>query len=736
MHIQTLQLLNDCEIKKFLLIILSIQLAFWGVIGCDALGIYVPILTQIISITYLLFVPGILILRVFKIHRLTFSETVLYTIGLSIAFLMFLGITINTLLPVIGIKQPISRLPLIISISFFVIVLSFLSYKSENDLYNKNLLNININIRLPIILFLLFLPLLTILGTYMVNTHNNNSILMAVIIIISILPAYVIFHKTTDSIHVLTVFIISLSLLFHRALISPQLWGSDIFEELYYAKFIIENSYWHYEIYNNLNAMLSITMIPPIISNLSHISVEWIFKIIYPLIYSLVPVGIYLLFNKYVNSKIAFLSVCYFMFINEFFGVMPVMARQEIGELFYILSILIITTKSNSMTNLCKSILSIVFGLSLVVSHYALSYIYLLSIIILWLLESQFNKKFMLFYKEKTKQKFSLNYVLIMLVFTFTWYIYVSGGSSFDTIASILKTMYLNFIDGLFKIGATEGLAFISAGTSSILYKILKLLFIISQFLIAVGIMALILSPFSDKIYKYFNNNQYKLQNNYIIFAIFNFTLLVAALLVPYFSGNLGTMRLFHITLIILAPFFVIGSITINRLIGQKINKMIDYISLKTLSVFLCVFLLFNSGFMHELFNDKNPCSISLSTNEVYRNNHTFNKKEFCGAEYTKNIDQSIISTDIYGRQILRCYVWPKDRIKVFREETRILPSNSYIYFRQINIDKNLIMIIPKKKLETVERPYKILNINEVSCLNFLISRSLLYSNGGSQVWK
>ena len=62
--------MNDWEIKKFLSVILSIQLALWGVIGLDAMGIQIPIIRQLIGFIYLTFVPGILILRILKLHNL------------------------------------------------------------------------------------------------------------------------------------------------------------------------------------------------------------------------------------------------------------------------------------------------------------------------------------------------------------------------------------------------------------------------------------------------------------------------------------------------------------------------------------------------------------------------------------------------------------------------------------------------------------------------------------------
>ena len=45
--------MNDWEINKFLTVILAVQLAMWGVIGLDALGLQIPIIRQLIGFIYL-----------------------------------------------------------------------------------------------------------------------------------------------------------------------------------------------------------------------------------------------------------------------------------------------------------------------------------------------------------------------------------------------------------------------------------------------------------------------------------------------------------------------------------------------------------------------------------------------------------------------------------------------------------------------------------------------------------
>ncbi len=82
---------NDWEIKKCLSLSLAILLVGAGLLGLDALGFDIPVLRQIVGFVFLTFIPGILILRILRIHNINTVESLVYSVGLSLAFVMFSG---------------------------------------------------------------------------------------------------------------------------------------------------------------------------------------------------------------------------------------------------------------------------------------------------------------------------------------------------------------------------------------------------------------------------------------------------------------------------------------------------------------------------------------------------------------------------------------------------------------------------------------------------------------------
>lgn len=700
--------MNDWEIKKFLHVILAIQLAMWGAIGLDLIGLQIPILRQLIGFIYLAFIPGIIILRILKLHTLGKIETLLYTVGLSITTLMFTGFFMNLIYLFFGISGPLSTIPLIITISLVVLILCTLCCMWDKDFSNPSFLEIK-DILSPPVLFLLMIPFLAIFGTYLVNFHNNNIILLFLIVVISLVVILIGFDKFIPTkFYPLTVFVIALSLLFHNSLISMYIWGWDIHVEYYIANLVITNSVWDSTIYSNVNAMLSIVMLTPIFSAITDMNLTWIFKIIYPLLYSLVPLGLYRVFQKQTNDKNAFLSVFFLMSIFTFYKEMPTLARQQIAELFLVLVILLLFDKH--MNKMKRSILLIIFSFSLVVSHYGLSYIFMASFILVW---------FLLYLDKRYQSKNTINtitssLVLLYIIFTLTWYIYISSSSTFNSIVFIGDHIADSITD-LLNPEFSEGMRIISESTLS-LHAVTKYLHLIAQLFISVGILTLLL-----------NRSKIKLDREYIAFSVVFFMMLLAAIVVPFLASSIATTRIYHISLIFLAPFFVIGVLTIFNVANNiakafRIKQCIKN-PLKILSLFLAIFLLFNSGWVYEVAKDA-PTSNSLNT--TIDSPH-FNYQEVLGAKWLYNVKvNNHIYADYYRWLLLGSFEWGTVRIIPF--DINKTQDYSYVYLGNLNVDKKEILIADVKSARKVMKKY----INSSIIVD---SRYKIYDNAGAQIF-
>ena len=736
--------MNDWEIRKFLTVILTIQLALWGAIGLDAICLQIPILRQFIGFIYLTFIPGILILRILKLHKLGNIETVLYTVGLSIATLMFAGLFMNTVYPLFGISRPISLVPLIITISVVVLILCILSYIRDKDFSDPSYIDTG-EILSPPALFLCLLPFLSIFGTYLVNFYQTNILLMFLIVIIALIVILIAFDKfIPKNLYPLAVFVIAISLLYHASLISMYIWGWDIHYELYLTNLVKLNTIWDPTMYSSCNAMLSLVMLTPIYSIITDMSIAWVFKIIYPLLFALVPLGLYRVYQKQTSDKIAFLSCFFFVSIFTFYTEMLALARQQIAELFLVLLILVMIDKDMNKT--ARSFLFIVFGISLVVSHYGLSYIYVFCLISAWLilffmdsplmqkLDENFYSKFGRNKREKPvgnpissnakNRTISSTFVLLFITFALTWYMYLSSSSTFNSIVRIGGHMASSIFTEFLSPEAAQGLDIIMTATVSPLHSVAKYLHLLSLFFIAVGIITLIQK-----------HREMKFEREYVAFSLITFGICIGGIALPYFASSLNTTRLYQITLIFLAPFCVIGGITVFRVLSRIVrvswtNESVRS-SLKVLSLFFVIFLLFNSGWVYEVAKDR-PGSISLSP---YVDSSCYDETEAIGAQWLSHFSysSSTVYADTYGEMIVRDWFHIDQRKRLLfdipAKNIQQMQENAYIYLRSWNIEKNEGAFVISAKVKYV-------NFEDVPELHDMISRkNKVYDNVGSQIF-
>lgn len=410
-----------------MILAVAIQVAVLGLFGLDRLGIDLPGIRQIIGSFYLCFIPGLLILRILRL-RVGIIETILYSVGLSLSLVMFSGALINFLYPLLGISRPISEVSLVISCTVIVLALVLLGYLQDKDYSQSFLLDIN-KILYPAVLFLLLLPILATLGAFLVNLYDSNILLLFLLATISLIPILVVYDKIPLQILPLAVWTISLALLFHNSLTGNYILGYDCVYEYFLSNLVKTSSIWDPAISNNINAMLSITMFVPIFSVVSNIGVTWVFKIIYPLLLSFVPLGLFRMFREATqDDKIAFFACFFFTSIGEFFGEMLGLTRQGIA-MFFITLIGCLTMNKVLKPVINAVVLLITFLFSLAVSHYGTCYLFLLCCMIALFVSY--------ILQTKTRRLLAPGLIILFGVFAISWYIYMSSSSSFITIVNI-----------------------------------------------------------------------------------------------------------------------------------------------------------------------------------------------------------------------------------------------------------------------------------------------------------
>ena len=209
--------------------------------------------------------------------------------------------------------------------------------------------------------------ILTIVGARL----GNFLIITGGITLIGVIFLLITLNRWPPRLNYITIYVISLCLIYLTTLPTNYLMGSDIHIEYYFAH-LTQTSGWDYSLSLNINSALSITLFAPYLSNLLHLDLLWVFKVIFPLFYALVPVILYFVFTHFMEKREAFISAFFFVIIPSFFMEVAAIARQQIAEVFFVgfLALLVLGPERLKMRRGLWFGLLIGCGIFTIVSHY------------------------------------------------------------------------------------------------------------------------------------------------------------------------------------------------------------------------------------------------------------------------------------------------------------------------------------------------------------------------------
>ena len=360
--------------------------AVWILIAAAIM--FIPNLSPWIGIPIVLIgiilVPGSLLLINLDIIPDTFSVFLLYATGLGIAFLTFGGLAINWALPYFGIIHPLARLPLLICITVIVLILALRAYlfKKDRTIPYRSPQWGAMNLAFAIIP--LFFIAASVIGATILNDGGTGALTLVMLFAIALYVfTLVALRKRIDEwVYMDAIYCIGLSVLLMYSLRSGHILGWDINQEYQVFQATLKNLRWSPTYFPGLdyNACVSITILPTIFKEFINVSSEYIYKVVFQLIFAVVPVMVYALARRYLNATLAFLAAFALVAQTWFFEQMPALIRQEIAFLFFI--VVVLALFDESLSKRARYILFYVFTAGIIVSHYSTAYVWLALLVI------------------------------------------------------------------------------------------------------------------------------------------------------------------------------------------------------------------------------------------------------------------------------------------------------------------------------------------------------------------
>lgn len=760
---------NDWPVKKLIAFSASILLLALLMEACSSAGVQIPFVPQAAGYILITFTPGLLLLRILRVHNTGFIECIGYSAGLSLALAMAVMAAINFILPPLGILHPLSTLPVFITFALVIVGLAIAAYLRDKDFHSLPL-NDQQRFYWPPVLLLLLLLILTILAVKVADAYNVNTLLIVCLMVIAAVFVMAAFGKFIRSSHYpFFIFIISLCLLYQTTLMTPYLVGSDIYTEYFIYNLVALNGIWDPGIISIVNSCLSITMLAPLYSLLMNIDGVWVFKAVYPLIYALVPVILFHTFRLQVGSRIALFAVFFFVAVPTFSLEMISLCRQQVAELFLVLVILLLVERRLHI--LPRALMLIIFAAGIIVSHYGIGtigliYMALLAPLVLIIISRWFRRIWSWASREKSELPSGSpglpTWVMLVFVAFFIgaglyWFFITSSGINYTRLIDFIVQHSRDIVSGIFQIPPADnsaaaltdfsirndlirtalGFDFLTVSTQGKIFRILQYA---TQLLLVLGIFRFIFRPSS-----------YKFSPEFLALSITSVMLLAACIILPGFADRFNTTRMYHLALLTLAPFLVIGCQAVVHLLIIFSNVIRRHRSdiervpsavLERSTAFVAVavllpYFILCSGLVFEISGQKitdridTPYSIALSR---YRLDLTssFTLGDGAAARWlsARTLDSDKIFTDHHSWLILQYNSVPGQG-QTLEPSTVSLPSNSYVFLTAWNTSSGTLTYAIAPGLR------RYMDLNEIPLFNESQDNMYrIYSNRRTQVLK
>lgn len=726
-----------------------------------------PAITTPVILLGIIFIPGLLLAICLQLHPGIKIDLLLYMLGLGIAFWLADGLLINQVLPLLGVKEPLRLIPILVSFDtatiFLLLLIKFLKYP-YNIAFKESPFN---KIEKILSLIAPMFIALSLAGTMLLNNNSDTGSIL-IMLLIALIALYfmalaIVKQPIRDGVYIWGILCSSFALLLMYSMRSSHVLGWDINSEYQVFQLTFGSGHWNP---NNLignaeyNTCLSITILPTILANLLPVSPEYIFKFIFQIFFSFLPAIVFIFSKRYFPSKASVLSSFVFMSQTWFYEQMPALIRQEIALIFFGLALLAIF--DISLKRRQQIILFLSFSFALVLSHYSTSYIWL----VMFALELiTFNLlRFAFPYLNKATKQLNAGLFFALLIFVFLWEsVFTSTGNSFfafiekvpghfaeafsyqainedlsllyfknsnpnteakliDKYAEVTEIYHSDSLD-LYPDSTYAGYVpkivndkiFWPSLVSKPLGDFVLLFSKIIKFMIIIVFTAIGICFFLRAFYKERKINA----PEFVILCLTAIPLILAILFLPIFHVSYNITRLFMQAFIILSTMTVMGGIiTFGSLVKQKMAIVL-------LSISLCLLFLYSTGFTDRIIGGESRITLNHPKG-AFDSFYIYDTEAASAKWLNDNCNRNLpIYADPLAKLRLHSFTQVSNNV-----DMNIFPSSiikdSYLYMSYFNVRNGIAYTETADGIVSYEFPTKFVEDN----------KDLIYNDGDSKIYR
>ncbi|WP_135305887.1 DUF2206 domain-containing protein [Haloarcula amylovorans] len=531
--------------------------------------------------------PGYLVLRLAKVTRVRFSKLLLLAVGVSITILVLVALGTNYLFTALGSDHPLAIVPWVHAGVLFGLSGAVLLSDSAQEpsscfppAFSRRMLLSGV--------FLTVLPFVAISAAYARNVADDSVPMFVFIALVAVVVLLVAVRVVPSGLHPFAIWAVAVAVLLQMTLITSHIWGWDVHFEYATAHTILADGHWDPGFGSPTNSLLSVTFLAAVAAEVTGLELVWIFKLLFPVLASLLPVAVYHLASvEFADDWVAALSPYALIFYYGYFKNIP--GKQVFSQLFLVL--LLLTAFDRSFGGKRGRALSVAFAGMFLVSHYGFSLLFVLflgAVVVSVRLAVRLGV-------VDPPEEYLVRPTLVQLLAVgwVAWYLFTADGTNFERVVRIGRAMVTNFGD----ISGRSGVGYATKTFRSSVWLGYQALSAILVGCVGLGVLR--------TGYAISFSEDTETDPEYVLLATFLCAFLVSGLLLSY---GLGFDRILLLVLATLAPFTVTGFRTLLLGVTLVPRKLLAaahsgpavfpsrQTSLRLFAVFLAVLFVFSSG--------------------------------------------------------------------------------------------------------------------------------------------
>lgn len=329
-------------------------------------------LAQVLLIALLLIVPGVILLRAARVPGAAVAAFPVYVPAASLVVLMGSGLAVDWTGLLLGMAAPLRTGPLLIGFELVCFSLLASSARAREGVWIPwRLLSGSVSLVWP-----LAVPVIAALGCLRLNAGHGSAVALAGVVAALVLLVWAMASASRlEPVRLAVIlYAVGLAVTWSFSLRGNFVYGFDIASEYHLMHETVLTGAWYtYHAHDAYGAMLSITVLPAELRALSGLSGVLLFKIAYPMLFALFPVGIFGLARKVLPRQWAFIAAAFVIAQQVFGQQLPAAARQEIALVLFVA--LVAAILDQRLPRSVRWVLVPLFSVGMTVSHYSTTYV-------------------------------------------------------------------------------------------------------------------------------------------------------------------------------------------------------------------------------------------------------------------------------------------------------------------------------------------------------------------------